>query len=63
VDDYPAVHASPIDQRAEGICDVAVGIVDDLMLSVSVMATPGTDACQRSTEIARAVVRTIMQSR
>jgi hypothetical protein len=42
MDGYPAVHASPIDQRAEGICDVAVGIVDDLMLSVSVMATPGT---------------------
>lgn len=61
IEGYPAVQASPVDQRAAGICDVAVGVTDDLMLSVSVMGAPGDDACQRSIEIARSVVRNLQQ--
>jgi hypothetical protein len=63
IEGYPAVQASPIDQRAAGICDVAVGITDDLMLSVSIMGTQRTDACQRSTLIAQSVITTIKQGR
>jgi hypothetical protein len=57
---YPAVFASLHDGRAQGACDIAVGISDTLIFRASEQGgRKGQGACDRAKQVAAAVIVTL----
>ncbi|OLF06335.1 hypothetical protein BLA60_32385 [Actinophytocola xinjiangensis] len=60
VGDYPAVFHSYADQRADGICNISVGISNTLFFRTSEYGdTDATRSCARAKNVAEAVVTTL----
>jgi len=66
IEGHPAVIAEVDDLRGEGGCGVAVGLRDDLLLTVSMQADPSTpqgkDPCGWSAKVAALAVQTMKGS-
>ncbi|WP_169515761.1 DUF3558 domain-containing protein [Amycolatopsis nigrescens] len=61
VDGYPAVYNGLVDQRAQGACEMAVGISDKSIFVVRLTDRPGKDVCKAAANFAEAVVQTIKE--
>ncbi|WP_091287969.1 DUF3558 domain-containing protein [Amycolatopsis xylanica] len=59
VSGYPAIQYDSNDLRPDGDCTVAVGISDNLYLSVILQGPPGSDGCKRAMNVAKDVIATI----
>jgi hypothetical protein len=63
VEGYPAVFASLNDGRAQGVCDIGVGISDTLIFrSTEQGGRKGQGSCDRVKQVAAAVVATVKVS-
>lgn len=57
---YPAAFSATVDQRAEGRCQLAVGIADDMSFTANAYIGDNPDAaCQAATELAADVIQTL----
>jgi hypothetical protein len=56
---YPAVFNDVVDSRDEGICNLTVGITDDLTFRIDLTADLGRESCDRAVQLAELVVATI----
>lgn len=59
VSGYPAVYASIIDSRPQGICQLNVGLNDKLYFFSLVSSRPGSDSCTAAMNVAEKVLETI----
>jgi hypothetical protein len=60
VDGYPAVFNDSVDGRAQGICQITVGISDTLTVrSTELGGRKGQGACDRAKQVAAAVIATV----
>jgi len=60
VDGYPGVFAGLDDGRAQGSCDIAVGISDTLTFRASEQGgRKGQGSCDRAKQVAAAVIATL----
>lgn len=66
IEGHPAVAEGPEDDRAEGVCDLGVGIRDDLLFTVVMTADPSTpqgkDPCGWAAKVAALAVQTMKGS-
>lgn len=59
VSGFPAVFSAPVDERKVGTCNINVGVSDQIFFGLLIQGTPGTDACRRATNVAKAAIETI----
>jgi hypothetical protein len=62
IDGYPAVYAPPVDQTADGTCDITVGASDSLAIDVQLTVKSGPykkDPCTPNTQLAADVISNI----
>jgi hypothetical protein len=60
VDDYPAVFENATDDRADGVCDIAVGISETLAFRVNMQTRNGPKPCD-TVKLAASYVRANLQ--
>jgi hypothetical protein len=60
VNGYPAVFADTVDSRAQGVCDIIVGISDNLAYhALEEGGRKGQGSCDRAKQVAAAVIATL----
>lgn len=59
VDGYPAVFAGASEMKDKSVCDLSVGVSDNLFFRASVLGNQGDDSCVAAKNVASAVLATI----
>ncbi|PRX47673.1 uncharacterized protein DUF3558 [Prauserella shujinwangii] len=62
VSDYPAVYAGSTDDRANGVCELHIGVTDSVAVTLIAYLSPGTSDYPRGCEVAELTAKTMIEN-